>query len=431
MKKTLVTRTRGDYTFNLLDLPESNFFKFEIINKYGSHIERAYNKKYNKNVYGISHFIEHLGFRAPKDYTTEELLSLVKTEGTYNASTDYDRINYWFQTSMENMDLAIRLVSNYTLNTLEGISEEEFLIERKVVHNEAKRYADDDQTMFWFNVTGALSGYDEEDNVISTPDIIDTYTIEDCIAIKKTFINNGKNNYNVTYDSTKISEKELITKLVTELDRFIIDDEVCITDDEYLECITWPQNIEAELKNESEQKITYINLDIIDSPSTADAANAYLSMYAKDTSLNDLIREKNGLTYGVHLGTTITAYNHYTYFGCDVSAGDEELLMKLFKESINLSVDGWNTEVYNKYMKTRRLKRDMALLNLKVYDEWLQKKVWDIENISALEPILCKDLRRAYEVLDDTYITEELMKEYMVRFKDAVNAGDYGIVVNV
>lgn len=88
-------------TYNMLALPGTNYFKFQILNKMGSHIERSYNKKNNGNVYGISHFIEHLGFRNPKDYTTAELMTTLKNEGNYNASTDYDRIDYWFETSMD------------------------------------------------------------------------------------------------------------------------------------------------------------------------------------------------------------------------------------------------------------------------------------------------------------------------------------------
>jgi predicted Zn-dependent peptidase len=188
VKRSFKQVKRNDKTYNILSLPGTNFFKFEIINMMGSNIERLYNKKYNKNVFGISHFIEHLGFRSPKDYSTQELMKLIKNEGTYNASTDYDRINYWFQTTMDRIDLGIRLVANYALNNLDTIPKEEFEIERKVVFNEAKRYADDDQTMFWFNSTRALTGYSTEDNIIVNPKTIDTFTLEDCISIKNTFL---------------------------------------------------------------------------------------------------------------------------------------------------------------------------------------------------------------------------------------------------
>ena len=97
----------------------------------GSNIEKVYENRHNKNVYGISHLVEHLSFRSPKDYTSEELLEKLKSEGTYNASTDHDRINYWFKTTTDRTKLAINLISNVALNNLSKISDEEFQIEKK------------------------------------------------------------------------------------------------------------------------------------------------------------------------------------------------------------------------------------------------------------------------------------------------------------
>lgn len=69
--KTFKTVTRKGRELNLLTLPDTNSFKFEIINHYGLNIERVVKNKTKKNIYGISHFIEHLRFKSTKDYTTE------------------------------------------------------------------------------------------------------------------------------------------------------------------------------------------------------------------------------------------------------------------------------------------------------------------------------------------------------------------------
>ena len=197
--------TQNNKTFNMLALPGTNFFKIELINMMGSNIERVYGEKFDKNVFGISHFIEHLAFRSPKDYTSPELLKHLKQDGTYNASTDYDRINYWFQTTMDRIDLGIKLIANIALNNLDRIPQDEFNTERKVVFNEAKRYADDDQTMFWFNSTKSLTGYTDEDNVIGIPETIDTFTQSDCIAIKNSFLQSAETIFNVTFDPTLLT----------------------------------------------------------------------------------------------------------------------------------------------------------------------------------------------------------------------------------
>ena len=430
-KRTYKQITRNGKTFNMLALPGTNFFKLEIINLYGSNVERLYNERTGKNVYGISHFIEHLGFRATKDYSTNELLTLIKNEGNYNASTDYDRINYWFQTTMDRIDLGIKLVTNYALNTLDKIPDDEFKIERDVVYNEAKRYADDDQTMFWFNSTRALTGYDEQDNVIGIPETIATFTKEDCIAIKDIFLQSGKHVYNVTFDSTLLTENEVIDKIEKELMRHTpLAITTPIEQDEYLKGVIQPKNIKSKLENDSEQAMTFLNFDIVSNKITADSGNAYLSQYAVDTSLNDIIREKNGLTYGISLGASNTAYKPYTYFGCDVTRGNEAKLMELFKESINLSVDAWDDDAYEKFMTTKKLKRTMNLLDQKNYGSWHSTATWYPELIEELKDVLAEDLDKAYDIMDEKFSSKDSIKAYLDIFRKAVNDSNYGMVTN-
>lgn len=430
-KRTYKQITSNGKTFNMLSLPGTNFFKFEIINMYGSHIERLYQERTGKNVFGISHFIEHLGFRAPKDFTTNELLSLIKNEGTYNASTDYDRINYWFQTTMDRIDLGIKLVCNYTLNTLDNIPDDEFNIERDVVFNEAKRYADDEQTMFWYNSTKALTGYSEEDNVIGIPSTIETFTQEDCITVKDMFLSNASNVYNVTYDSTLLTENEVIEKIEKELLRHKpLGTSEVVTQEDYDSVVIQPKNITTKVENDSEQFMTMLNIDVVSNKLTADSANAYLSTYAEDTSLNDVIREQNGLTYGIHFGSTNISYKPYTYFGCDVTKGNEEKLMTLFKESINNSADNWNEAAYENFMTAKRLKRTMSLLDQKNYGGWHSTATWYPELIVELKDILAEDLDVAYDVMDSTFSTKEKMGEYIETVRAAVNSKNYGVVTN-
>jgi len=430
-KKTYTVIERNGHKYNLLALPDTNFFKFEIINLWGSNIERLYETKFGKNVYGISHFIEHLGFRNPKDFSTAELLNHLKNDGTYNASTDYDRINYWFQTTMDRVDLAIKLVANYALNTLDNIPSDEFEIEKKVVYNEAKRYADDDQTMFWFNSTRALTGYKEEDNIIGIPETIDTFEIDDCIRIKDLFLSNAQNIFNVTYDPSILTANEVIDKIELELHRHkplgIMDK---ISEEEYKGVVIQPKHIKTTLSNESEQHITYLNFDIVENIEVARAGNQYLARYAEGTSLDDVIREQNGLTYGITLGAANISYKPYTYFGCDVSKGDEELLLKLFKESINASVDAWNEKTHKKFMDAKKLKRVMNLLDQKNYGGWHNNGTWYPEIIEEMKEVLATDLDNAYEVADEKYATVERVRDYLEKFRKAVNEDDFALVTN-
>ena len=49
-----------------------------------------------------------------------------------------------------------------------------------------------------------------------------------------------------------------------------------------------------------------------------------------ETSLDDLIRQENGLTYGVQFYMQMVSYKPFASFVCDVTAGNEDKLIKLF-----------------------------------------------------------------------------------------------------
>lgn len=421
MKKTFTRKVINGRKYQFLTLPGSNLFKFELVNMYGSNIERTID---HKNLFGIAHFIEHLGFRAPKDYTTDELMRVIKEQGSYNASTNHDRINYWFKTIAEKRDLAVNLVCNYALNDLKSIPSDEFELEKKVVYNEAKRYADDDQTMFYFNMATTACGYHEEDNVIGVPSTIDTFTHEDTIAVKHLMLANGEMIFNVVYDPNVDKEDDIVTAIETELQRHNLPTEKdAYTDELYYDKMKAVRLGEFKVSNESEQAMTAIYLDTIgDNIFAARLANAYVSRMA-ETSLTDVIREKNGLTYGVSFGDDMVNYKQYTYFACDVSRGDEELLVTLFKDSIKQSIEQYDEEKHNKLIETMRLQRTLKYLNLSNYDSLFWLGIWFSENIDA-DPELARhfetDIDSALKYNDDTMCSYQNVKDYMGRLLDTV-----------
>lgn len=416
--------------YNVLALPNTNFFKFEVINMFGSHVERVYKSKTNKNVYGLSHLVEHLSFRNSKDYTTEELLEIIMNDGNYNASTDFGRINYWFQTISDKSKLAINVVLNYAMNDLTKISEEEFQIEKKIVYNEAKRYADDYQNMFYFDVTPTICSYDKEDNIIGAVETIDKFTLEDAIELKKIMLSNDDVFYNITYDPLMLDINDIISEIENQLSRYEVVDKT-ISLKTYLSNVRQPAKGEFYIGNESKQIITSILFDNVKNTITADAANDYLAYYASKTSLNDIIREKNGLTYGISLYTTNLSYKEYSYFTCDVTAGNEQLLLELISESINSTLENWSTEAYDKYMRTKKLKRSMNLLDQKNYGWWHNLAVWNEDTFEELTDIAAKDLDEAYEELDKLYCSETDIKNYLQNLKYQFDNKDYSIVRNI
>ena len=374
-----------------------------------------------------------MGFRAPKDFTTDTLLDLLKTEGTYNASTDHDRINYWFKSTMEHVAIANRLTCNYALNDLKNISTEEFEIEKKVVFNEAKRYADDDQTMFYFNTTGAVCGYHAEDNVIGIPETVATLRHDDAIELKRLFLAKGEQIHNITYDPTVMTEEVVLALANAELDRFPLpqatyDDDVA--DAKYRRMLKAPQLGEFKLENESEQAMTALFLNNISNIWTQSAANSYLSRYATNTALDDVIREQNGLTYGISFYEDLIAYEPYTAFMCDVSRGTEGQLMELFESSINMSTDAFNEEAFEKLQKTRKLKRVMRNVNQESYDALFWTSIWYPYVIDDSEAAFADDVDRATKELDIQHVQYEMIKNSLEVTRKLVNEKKWSMVTN-
>jgi len=431
--RTFKTITRNGKKFNLLTLPGTNFFKFQIVNEYGANIERVVKEKTGKNVYGISHLIEHLSFKSSKDYTTDEIIKIKKNEGACNAGTSYDRIFYWFETNMSKVDKAIRVICNIALNDLQKVSKDEFEREKKVVFNESKRYHDDDQTMFYFNSIRASLGYEEGDNIIAFPEQVKTLELEDAKDIKNIFIHNNEYIYNVVYDSELIGEEEMLLKIENELKRFESkpNSELIISDEEYRAGLSSIKEGSKSIKNESEQAMTMMAIDTVENMFVSDAACEYLGQIADKTSLNYLIREKNGLTYGLNLYVIEMAYKNYVVFSCDVSKGTEEKMMELFKESIDKSCKAWDTIRHKELVETLDLDRTMENINQKKYSAWFRIALYHPEFIEKHEDMLKNNLDSIYSVIDKDVLTYENIKDAITSINMAVQNNKYGIVTNI
>lgn len=390
MKKTLKTLQLKNDTINLLTLPGSNFFRFEIVNQKGSDIEREYK---NKKIYGLSHFIEHLSFKSPRDYTTEQLNYLINNKGEHNASTDYNRIDYWFQTNTDNAELALSLVCNYAFNDLKKISKNEFETEKNVVINEINRYLDDPQEIFANDLYKTMFSLKKEDNVLGTMEIIKELTLEDAIELKKKFLT-FTNLYNIVYDPLIISEKKVLKLLKTELKKWNINS---YCKDYYPNLIE--KNGYIKIKNKAKQSLTGIVLNLENNLkiNVLDEVVHYIREYADETSLNNYIREKNGLTYGIFFDNWTVMKKHYITFLADVEKGNEELLYQLFEKSILNTVNSFNKEKFDKFIESRLLKSTIERLSQEVYTE-----IFDIVRlfpyyVEENKEILEKDLDKFFD----------------------------------
>lgn len=436
MFKTYKKIQHGGREFSVLSLPGSNYFKFEVISDFGADVEQLYGAKVGRNVYGMAHLIEHLGFRATKDFPTDNLMAQLKANGEYNASTDHDSINYFYKTISAHYKMAIKLVCNFALNDLRGIPEDEYITERGVVFNEAKRYADDDQTMFHFKISPTILGRHEEDTIIGVPDTISTFTLEDCINVKAIFLKNSKVTYNLTYDPQGLQIEEVLTEICAQLNRFPAP-EVLETDVSYEE-YSQSRNMDgvvlnsSVIQNDSDQRLISYIFDVLPSEdsSITDWVNSYVSQYAVGISLSDYIREKNGLTYGLHFYAPEYGNKHFVQFACDVSRGNEEILLKLFNQSVNECYDTWDITKYNNYRATKALKTGLYLVNLGGYGfvHTLGRK--ESALFDKYSELFAENIDTAWDAIVENEFTFEKMRSYMKCLVDTVNCGQYTIVTN-
>jgi predicted Zn-dependent peptidase len=422
MKRTFKSVEHSGRVYNFLALPGTNYFSYEIVSLLGASIERDF----NNNVYGLSHLCEHLSFRATKDYTTEELNKLIKQKGSYNASTSHERINYYFKTISDNAPLAIRLVCNYALNDLTKIPQEEFEIEKMVVYNEAKRYADDDQTMFHFNVPVIVTGCNPEDNVIGVPETIESFTLCDAIALKATLIE-GRKLINIIYDPEKYGIYELIDLSEKEIARFDVIDMRG----------KWYNDLELiygahKLENESEQAMTAIIFDVDPEVSMINRKLAlrYLARMASGSSLDDLIREQNGLTYGISLSEELIGEEMKTEFVCDVTRGKEKLMLKLFKQAINKTYKEFTEKKYEELIESIVLKTTEQKLSQLFYAQWFTVFQYNKELFELVRDKLEVDVDLVQDEIYNKIASFSEIKKYLKFIKDTVAKEDYAIVAN-
>lgn len=392
----------------------------------------AYKHKIGKNVYGSAHLIEHLSFKSCKDFTTEELLSISKNQGSSNAGTTYDYIDYIFETTMENCDLAIQVVLNLAYNDFSKLTQKEFDTEKMAVINEVKQYMDDDQTMFAYNSSLSACGYEEGDNILGLPSILEAITLEDVKAIKQCLLSNEQISYNIMYDPCLISQKAIIEKILLEEQRVKPAATSCqVSHKDYHHGLKFPQYGNRAIENESDQAMTMLIFESDENTLLIDIVSKYFEKYAKESSLDDLIRQKNGLTYGITSYMDLLSHKPYLYFTCDVSMGDETKLMELFKQSIDESITSFTKEKHTNFIKALFLRKTLGNLNLGNYQTLFFIETMDMDVLKLHYPVFAEDIDEGFKMIYNHVASFDNMQRYMLSFQHALAEGRFSRITNV
>ena len=430
MNKNLKVIEYKGRTFSILAMPNTDIFRFEIICNKGASLERVYKKLHGKTVYGISHLIEHMSFKSTRDFSSKELLAQLKANGTYNASTWFDQIRYFYSTISEKWEFAVDSVTNETFNDLKNVTEEEFLKERSVVYNEVKRYNDNSQTMFNFNVNNQIRGHDSEDNVLGTPEIIETLTLGDCIAMKSLMLTEESHKYVLVYDPTKLSLETVLDKITNMIDGFPKNEF-----DENVDHLYWNMSGEydhnhAFIPSDSDQSIVRAQMTL-DKYSAFDVGYIlnYISSMS-EYSLNNSIREEHGLTYGISMYPSMLHHSLDLIFSCDVSKGNEDLTATLFKEAFDKILNGFTEEEYNAFMFKKRLSVSLSKLDQKRYLDYADIPFNDPMSYGEWKDVMSNNIEDA----DDKYqekMTYDRMREIISYITDKVNNNEYKLIYGV
>lgn len=102
----------------------------------------------DKSQRGISHMLEHMLFKQSKNMSTDDILKeATKLGGDFNAATDKDLTFYYFKTTTDMHEKAVRVIAE--ILTSPSITPKGLDSERAVVIEELQKGLDSDDRMLW------------------------------------------------------------------------------------------------------------------------------------------------------------------------------------------------------------------------------------------------------------------------------------------
>ncbi len=428
-------KDHNGHKFSIVELPGSGFFQYEVATDIGADFEQAYQQKTGRWVFGMAHLIEHLSFKSPEDYTTDEFMEVLKAKGSYNAFTDTNRIHYYFNTTSRNWKLAVKLVANMAFNDLTKINADEFESEKSVVANEIRRYGDDKQTIFQFRAGAAAYGRNLDDNILGNADLLENFTLFDCIQMKGNFINHANMVHRISFDPDEVNIEEILTQVVEQSERIksknlpvVVNFTRTEVDSSYrTKMVSGP----LQVASSSQQRMIQIIAEIptCDFTTPQSLVVNYLG-YTAHSSVNELIREKHGLTYGVSLHSEFRHGVTRLFFGVDVEPENEQLAIDLFKQAITETASNFTVANYDMIME----KFDISMVNSQLnrrnivgyHDLPMNSPGW-----RSVSDVLAVDISKAKnKVISDTCSFSQL-QQIMVGISNTIESNNYLLITSV
>lgn len=337
----------------LIDLKGSDIFSTRFVCKLGSDLERFLHKKEGKEFYGISHLIEHLSFKSSKNYTTSQIKSKLKDLGDHNAYTSTKEVVYYVNTISDHYQDCINILSDVVFNTLENISETEFETEKSIVISEINDNNSDPSFKFSDISDTMLFNLDSRDTILGTVKDIKSYTLNDVISYKK-YLNNLDNvDIYIIYDSEKLTYNDILNKLFNTL-KVIDFSNIKLNEYTVKDLNLIDNKINIIKLNTPEDSI---NLDFISLVAEIKDFKLFQGIcllrdyinYISNQSLFEIVREKYGKCYSIHLSCIKKYDRNFIIISSQVDLGTSEEVFNHIKESISGIFNGFSDQEFNKY----------------------------------------------------------------------------------
>ena len=419
---------------SVLELPNTDCFKVIAEHALGAELESLYKKDTGRDVYGISHLIEHLGFKSTRDYSTLELKKLLRDIGVHNASSWHNEVMYHFTSITSHYKDVIKAMVNVVNNDLKSVTEEEFNAEKSVVYNEIKMYEDDKSNMFGFEILPILLNLDKNDTVLGDKEIVLNSTLEDLVKLKSWFLDTPELiSYHIEYDPTAICIGEILEELyrVHNSFSFNVDNSIDISKTSLMNKTSIiPNTVVKEVDIEQVLYNKYIPLNDDNDCFLDSLVYRYLLNQPTGHSLYELVRDREGLVYYIALGANLLRGVRFISLKTETSKGNEETLLNTIEESLIKSRDNVNESVFNDLKRSHIIKNNLMHINQTVYTGYRNLKEEHPYTFAKYEHVLSTNIDSITTIsMDD--LTYDVFKSRVVNMVDSLlDTTKYLVITN-
>jgi len=416
---------RDTVTFELLDLPNSDYFNIDISFCTSTKVEEDYKKIYGKEIFGATHLLEHMSFKSTLDYNTKEVEEILRNYSKHNATTGFSNLRFFASTSTEHSNLIARVITNIAFNTLNKVTDEEFSTEKGVVLNELRRYLNDRNTISYFNYVDEVLYNGVGNNLMGTLETVENITLEDLQRLKAMLFTHNEITVSLTYDSTSdLNIEHLMGSIEKDVELMVSN-----LKEEYRYINYVYNNPEKTLKEpgkyiltdeeiREENSIIYITTDSTDNDRVRGIAFDLLNKISPDTSFKYYYREKHGITYGANISDISNGYNNnYTVFSVDVKSSDIDLAIELYPKVLKETLEVLDEELYNKVIN-KMILDEITNLNLNKHSHIFLDRLYEKETYEALKDITSSDLTKYTKASIERLSTLEKVRSFIKELLD-------------